>query len=128
MAAGEALRKHDISFDAVYTSLLQRARDSYTELAKGYGGDIDRHVSVISSWRLNERHYGSLGGFSKKTAHEELKVEKDRMMSWRKSWDEAPPALKSGELRRWNSVDWAQPVTIMYHPVRFPRHCCYIPN
>jgi 2,3-bisphosphoglycerate-dependent phosphoglycerate mutase len=57
IAAGQALKEKNFKFDIAYTSVLQRAiktnHNVLTEMGQLY---IPHH----KSWRLNERHYGSL--------------------------------------------------------------------
>ena len=45
--------------------------------------------SIVYTWRLNERHYGSLVGLSKEEASRRMGEE--LVMEWRRSWDARPP-------------------------------------
>jgi 2,3-bisphosphoglycerate-dependent phosphoglycerate mutase len=85
---GEQLRDAGILPDVVHTSLLRRAIDT-----ANIGLDVvDRHwIPVRRSWRLNERHYGSLQGKDKKQTLEQYGEE--QFMLWRRSYDVPPPPL-----------------------------------
>ncbi len=80
LSAGRCLKKFNIVPDAVFTSLLSRSKDSYKEILKV--NPSWQSVPVISSWRLNERHYGALVGLSKEEAGRKLGV--DKVMEWRR--------------------------------------------
>jgi 2,3-bisphosphoglycerate-dependent phosphoglycerate mutase len=65
-------------------------------------------IPIERSWRLNERHYGSLQGLNKgETA---TKFGDDQVLIWRRSYDVPPPALEKsderypGHDRRYKSV------------------------
>lgn len=61
--AGELLRAEGILFDAAYTSLLKRSIRTLWIILDC----LDRMwIPVYRSWRLNEKHYGSLQGLNKK--------------------------------------------------------------
>ena len=54
-------------------------------------------IPVYRSWRLNERHYGTLQGLNKsKTA---FKHGERQLFLWRRSYDEKPQALKKTDER-----------------------------
>lgn len=88
-ASGRCLNKLGIKFDSVYTSVLQRSIETFELLAKEMVSQTP--VPVTHTWRLNERHYGSLVGLSKADAETELG--KDKVMHWRRSWDGCPPPM-----------------------------------
>ena len=90
-AAGRCLLKLNFPFNAVYTSLLTRARETFDKIASQYYADGIKDIQVVASWRLNERHYGSLIGLSKVEAEEKLGREK--VLGWRRSWDLRPPPM-----------------------------------
>eukprot|EP01031_Cornospumella_fuschlensis_P036365 gene36365-44113_t len=69
-AVGRCLKMFGLYPNAVYTSLLRRARDSLDEMARHNPSMFK--VPTISSWRLNERHYGALVGMSKEEAGAKL--------------------------------------------------------
>ena len=57
--AGRLLKKHGFEFDVVYTSWLYRAIQTAWFVLE----EMDQlYLPMIKSWRLNERHYGSLTG------------------------------------------------------------------
>ncbi|AXT86042.1 phosphoglyceromutase [Aeromicrobium sp. A1-2] len=84
----ELLAQADLAPDVLHTSLLRRAIRTAEIVLNG----IDRHwIPVKRSWRLNERHYGALQGKDKKATLAEFGEE--QFMTWRRSYDVAPPAL-----------------------------------
>ena len=88
ITAGQQLLKEHLATDIAFTSVLKRAiRTLWIML-----DEMDRMwVPVERSWRLNERHYGTLQGLDKaQTAaqHGEAQVK-----VWRRSYDIAPPPL-----------------------------------
>jgi len=104
-AAGELLKKEGYSFDRSFVSLLKRAlRTNWMIL-----DELDElWIPIERSWRLNERHYGSLQGLNKgETA---TKFGDDQVLIWRRSYDVPPPALEKsderypGHDRRYKSV------------------------
>ncbi|MDP3273623.1 MAG: 2,3-diphosphoglycerate-dependent phosphoglycerate mutase [Deltaproteobacteria bacterium] len=92
--AGELLRTEGLGFDVVHTSLLRRAITS-AHLALDA---MDLHwLPVKRSWRLNERHYGSLQGLDKKQTA--AKYGDSQVFEWRRSYDTPPPALALSDAR-----------------------------
>lgn len=85
---GDLLREHDLLPDVVHTSVQRRAiRTAELALAA-----CERHwIPVSRSWRLNERHYGSLQGKDKKQVRDEFGEE--QFMIWRRSYDTPPPPI-----------------------------------
>ena len=86
--AGRLLKSEGIAFDIAFTSVLKRAiRTLWMAL-----DEMDMMwLPVERTWRLNERHYGSLQGLNKtqtvaKHGAEQVKV-------WRRSYDIPPPPL-----------------------------------
>ena len=88
-ASGRCLNKLGIHFDSIYTSVLERSVQTFELLAKEMKGQTP--VPVTHTWRLNERHYGSLVGLSKHDA--EKSMGRDKVMHWRRSWDGRPPPM-----------------------------------
>jgi len=86
--AGELLAKHKLLPDVVHTSLLSRAiQTSHQAL-----DTLDRlWIPVKRTWRLNERHYGSLQGKDKAKTLAEYGDEKFQL--WRRSFDVPPPEI-----------------------------------
>lgn len=85
---GELLLAAGVLPAVVHTSLQQRAiRTAELSLRA-----CDRQwIPVRRSWRLNERHYGSLQGKDKKEITELHGAEKVKV--WRRSFDVPPPPL-----------------------------------
>ncbi|MFZ2623977.1 MAG: phosphoglyceromutase [Propionibacterium sp.] len=100
---GELLAEQNLLPDIVHTSLLRRAiHTAYLALDR-----CDRHwIPVRRSWRLNERHYGSLQGLNKSEIRE--KYGEEQFMAWRRSYDVPPPAIeKDGKWSQFNDPRYA---------------------
>lgn len=137
VAAGSCLANllPDISYDVVFTSVLSRSLDTYNLIAEQMSQQQHKSVRHVATWRLNERHYGSLVGLSKSQA--ETKLGKERVMGWRRSWDLKPPPMdkdpryyafqedsdavtKSKEpLFDWQSDIWTKAITVTRKPSRY---------
>src|SRR3990172_3624457 len=94
LAAGKALKKEDFVFDIAFTSVLKRAiRTLWIAL-----DEMDlMWIPVINSWRLNERHYGTLQGLNK--AETAAKYGEEQVLIWRRSYSIQPPALERTDER-----------------------------
>jgi len=92
--AGELLNDEGFTFDMAYTSYLKRATKTLNIIL-----DImDLHwIPVIKTWKLNERHYGSLQGLDKAETAE--KEGEEQVHIWRRSFDTPPPALDKDDPR-----------------------------
>jgi len=92
--AGQALKKEGFIFDIAYTSVLKRAiRTLWATL-----DEMDlMWIPVYNSWRLNERHYGSLQGLNK--SEMAAKYGEEQVLIWRRSYDIQPPALEESDSR-----------------------------
>ena len=76
-------------FDIVYTSVLKRSIQTVWIVLE----HLDRMwLPVEKTWRLNERHYGSLQGLNK--AEMAAKFGEAQVKLWRRSYDVPPPALE----------------------------------
>jgi 2,3-bisphosphoglycerate-dependent phosphoglycerate mutase len=86
--AGRLLKAEGIAFDVAFTSVLKRAiRTLWMTL-----DELDMMwLPVERTWRLNERHYGSLQGLNKAQTVE--KHGADQVKVWRRSYDIPPPPL-----------------------------------
>ena len=92
--AGEVLKKEGFVFDLAYTSVLKRAiRTLWLTL-----DEMDlMWIPVYNSWRLNERHYGSLQGLNK--SETAAKYGEEQVLIWRRSYDIPPMALDKNDPR-----------------------------
>tara|TARA_Y100000590_G_scaffold344300_1_gene393676 strand:- start:7432 stop:8184 length:753 start_codon:yes stop_codon:yes gene_type:complete len=93
-AAGLLIKRKNIEFDKIYTSVLKRAVDTM-DICINEMGISD--ASKEYDWRLNERHYGSLQGLNK--AETAAKYGDEQVHIWRRSYDIRPPALKLDDKR-----------------------------
>ncbi|MCK9223954.1 MAG: 2,3-diphosphoglycerate-dependent phosphoglycerate mutase [Candidatus Muirbacterium halophilum] len=92
--AGKVLKKNNITFDKIYTSVLKRAIRTQSIAME----EMDLlWVPVIRAWELNERHYGALQGLNK--ADTAKKYGEDQVLIWRRSYDITPPALEADDER-----------------------------
>lgn len=84
--AGKVLKEKGIRFDIAYTSYLKRAIKTLNYVLE----EMDlMWIPVKKSWRLNEKHYGSLQGLNKSEMAE--KYGDEQVLIWRRSYD-VPPA------------------------------------
>ena len=92
--AAAVLKKEGYTFDIAYTSVLKRAiRTLWIVLDKM---DL-MWIPVINSWRLNERHYGSLQGLNK--SEMAARYGEEQVLIWRRSYDITPPPLEKDDQR-----------------------------
>ena len=88
------LKKEGYTFDLAFTSVLKRAIRTLWIILD----DMDlMWLDVYRSWRLNERHYGSLQGLNKKETADKFGL--DQVQIWRRSYDVPPPPLDSTDPR-----------------------------
>jgi len=93
-AAGQTLLAEGYTFDVAFTSVLKRAiRTLWLTLD---GMDL-MWIPVHRTWRLNERHYGSLQGLNK--AETAAKFGEQQVKIWRRAYDIPPPALELTDSR-----------------------------
>ena len=104
--AGQLIKKEGYLFDIAFTSVLKRA---VRTLWIGLDEMDAMYLPVLTSWRLNERHYGGLQGLNKtETA---AKFGEEQVKIWRRSYDTPPPLLIDAEFNkqkaepRFRSVD-----------------------
>ncbi len=84
--AGKVLKEKGFRFDIAYTSYLKRAIKTLNYVLE----EMDlMWIPVKKSWRLNEKHYGSLQGLNKSEMAE--KYGDEQVLIWRRSYD-VPPA------------------------------------
>jgi 2,3-bisphosphoglycerate-dependent phosphoglycerate mutase len=104
--SGKILKENGFEFDIAYVSVLKRAlRTLWLTL-----GEMDQlWIPWEKSWRLNERHYGSLQGLNK--AETAAIHGEEQVLIWRRSYDIPPPPLEitderyPGKLRMYQNVD-----------------------
>ena len=93
-AAGRTLAEAGLTFDIAFTSVLVRAIRTLwlvlDEMQLSW-------IPVENSWRLNERHYGSLQGLDK--AQTTAKHGEAQVKIWRRSYDIPPPPLEDSDER-----------------------------
>ncbi|CAG9858231.1 unnamed protein product [Phyllotreta striolata] len=87
--AGKAIKDEGIKFDIAYTSVLKRAQDTLNHILEVSG---QTKIPIVSTWRLNERHYGGLTGQNKVEAVETFGEE--QVAIWRRSYDVPPPEME----------------------------------
>jgi 2,3-bisphosphoglycerate-dependent phosphoglycerate mutase len=105
---GQTLRAAGLHFDIALTSVLTRAiRTLWIVL-----DEMNlTWIPVEKSWRLNERHYGSLQGLDK--AQTTAKHGEAQVKIWRRSYDIPPPPLDPSDER---------------HPCHDPRYAGLAPT
>ncbi|OUM01330.1 2,3-diphosphoglycerate-dependent phosphoglycerate mutase [Variovorax sp. JS1663] len=92
--AGRLLKAEGYDFDVAYTSVLKRATRTLWHTLD----ELDRTwLPVVHSWRLNERHYGSLQGLNK--AETAKKYGDEQVLVWRRSYSVPPPPLEPNDPR-----------------------------
>ena len=90
--AGELIKKHNISIDTVFSSVLERAnRTAEIAIKKAELNNLLENNKIIMtcSEKLNERDYGDLVGLNKQETAD--KFGKDQVHIWRRSYDTPPP-------------------------------------
>lgn len=92
--AGKTLKKEGFHFQVAYTSCLTRAiRTLWLTLEQ-----MDLlWIPVYKTWRLNEKHYGSLQGLNKIEMAE--KYGDKQVLIWRRSYDIPPPPMDENDPR-----------------------------
>jgi 2,3-bisphosphoglycerate-dependent phosphoglycerate mutase len=89
---GELIRKHNISINRVFSSVLERAnRTAEIAIKKAELNNLLENNKIIMtcSEKLNERDYGDLVGLNKKETAD--KFGKDQVHIWRRSYNTPPP-------------------------------------
>ncbi|WP_207238165.1 MULTISPECIES: 2,3-diphosphoglycerate-dependent phosphoglycerate mutase, partial [unclassified Pseudomonas] len=89
--AGRRLRAAGFTFDVAHTSVLKRA----VRTLWGIQDAMDlMWLPVSTTWRLNERHYGTLTSMNKDAAV--ARFGEEQVHIWRRSFDIAPPPSPEG--------------------------------
>ena len=109
--AGLLMMKKNISFDVIFSSVLQRANKTAELAVKEMNLEQfweNNKLIMTCDQSLNERDYGDLVGLNKKeTAN---KYGTDQVHKWRRSYNIAPPGGESLQ----NVVERVKPYFIMY--------------
>ena len=92
--AGELLKKEGFRFEKAFTSYLKRANKTLNVILDKM--DLD-YIPVEKSWRLNEKHYGSLQGLNKAETAE--KYGDEQVLIWRRSYDVPPAPIEKTDPR-----------------------------
>jgi 2,3-bisphosphoglycerate-dependent phosphoglycerate mutase len=92
--AAKLLLKENYTFDIAFTSVLVRATHTLDIVLEKMNLT---EIPVVKSWRLNERHYGSLQGLNKSETAKKHGAE--QVQIWRRSCDVRPPALDIADPR-----------------------------
>jgi 2,3-bisphosphoglycerate-dependent phosphoglycerate mutase len=106
--AGEQIKKAGLRFDTGHTSVLSRAVRT-ANIALESAGQI--WLPVNRTWRLNERHYGSLQGKDKIEMVNQFGA--DQVKLWRRSYDVPPPTVTPDH---------------EFHPAKDPRYRLLAPD
>lgn len=106
--AGQLIRDAGYLPNFAFTSVLKRAIKTLWLALE----EMDlMWIPVERSWRLNERHYGSLQGSNKMETVEKYGAEQVHI--WRRSYDIPPPPLDRGDAR---------------NPANDPRYSALVPD
>ena len=90
--AGELIKKHNISIDRIFSSVLERANrtaEIAIKIAELKNLLENNKIIMTCSEKLNERDYGDLVGLNKQETAD--KFGKDQVHIWRRSYDTPPP-------------------------------------
>lgn len=101
--AGQTLKTEGYLFDIAFCSVLKRAMETLSIVLDEMG---IRNLPIKYSWRLNERHYGTLQG----QKHEDVAriCSPEQVQKWRRSFCDRPPQLGEDDPR---------------HPCQDPKYC-----
>lgn len=88
--AARLMKAAGYSFDIGITSYLKRAKNTLGIVLE----EMKLAIPVLTTWRLNERHYGALQGKDK--AETLAKYGPEQFQIWRRSYDVPPPPIEAG--------------------------------
>jgi 2,3-bisphosphoglycerate-dependent phosphoglycerate mutase len=92
--AGKVMKEKGFAFKYAYTSSLKRAIKTLNIALE----EMDLlWIPVEKSWRLNEKHYGTLQGLNKREMVE--KYGEEQVLIWRRSYDVRPPQMEASDPR-----------------------------
>ncbi|GMH74933.1 hypothetical protein TL16_g06600, partial [Triparma laevis f. inornata] len=111
-AAGSALKSlPDLTITTAYVSLLKRASETLKIITNEMNLRSESSIKssvykipVTSTWRLNERHYGSLCGKSKLEAESEFSIEE--LSKWRNGFSEPGAFMRKKDQHKINTSNW----------------------
>jgi 2,3-bisphosphoglycerate-dependent phosphoglycerate mutase len=86
------LKKNDLIPTIIFSSVLNRAIDTSNIIKK----ELNKNIEIHTSWRLNEKHYGTLEGIPRNYIREIYGDKFTKMM--RSNFNMKPPILKSFEI------------------------------
>jgi 2,3-bisphosphoglycerate-dependent phosphoglycerate mutase len=86
--AGIALADAGFRFDEAHASVLCRAVDTWRIVVPELGPS---NMPLLTTWRLNERHYGALQGLNKTETAD--RYSDGQVYRWRRGYADRPPAL-----------------------------------
>lgn len=89
--ASELIQEYNIIPKVCFTSYLKRAQKTLEIILNNLKVSDVKDLEIFKSWKLNERHYGSLQGMNKKET--KLKFGNEQFLKWRRSYNTPPPAL-----------------------------------
>ena len=92
--AGKVMKEQGFNFKLAYTSYLNRAVKTLWVMLEEMNL---MWIPVANSWRLNEKHYGTLQGLNKIEMAE--KYGDAQVLLWRRSFDVPPPPLAEDDPR-----------------------------
>lgn len=85
---GRLLKEQRLELDVVFTSILSRSIQTAWLVLEAMGLEW---IPVVKSWRLNERHYGTLIGLNRAEMAQIHGEEKLKL--WRRGYDVTPPRI-----------------------------------
>ena len=86
--AGQLIKKLNLEFDIYFASNLKRAINSLNIISKNLN---NKNVKVITTSKLNERHYGALTSLNKDQTIK--KYGNEQVQIWRRSYEISPPPM-----------------------------------
>ena len=89
--SGVLIKNLNINIDISYTSFLKRAIKTLKIILEENNLKLD----LNTSWKINERHYGSLTGLNKEETKK--KIGEDQFKKYRRSWDVSPPPISEDD-------------------------------
>lgn len=92
--AGKTLKAEGFKPEICFTSYLKRAVKTLNNILDAM--DMD-YLPVEKSWRLNEKHYGSLQGLNKSQTAE--KYGEEQVLLWRRGFSAQSPQLEPNDER-----------------------------